>query len=382
MTERRGSGEGSIYRYRDGWEVSLDVSLPEGKRVRRRRRARTKPEAREKLKELQRLADAGVVSSGSTTLGQFLDEWITHVLPARNVTVATIDNYTWAVESHVKPALGTVRLNRLTADDVDGLLRNLTASDLARSSVRIVRTVLVSALTHAERRGYVLNNAARLSVLPPGPVRESRAMTVEQFNAFLAAAKGDRLQAAWIVMVGLGLRPGEVLGLEWSDVDLTEGTLRVRQALRRERNTLLIGDPKTRTSRRTLDLPVAAIEALMAHRKRQAAERLQAGELWEDTGLVFASMVGGPTDPANFRRAFRRVTNAAGLGDWHPHELRHTAVSLLSDDRVPLELIADVAGHSSTRITGTVYRHAVTPTISAHVATMDRLFAANGSSGQ
>jgi integrase len=277
MTERRGSGEGSIYRYRDGWEVSLDVSLSGGKRLRRRRRARTKPEAREKLKELQRQADAGVVASGATTLGQFLDDWLAHVLPSRNVTVATIDNYTWAVESHIKPALGNVRLTQLSPEDVDRLLRDLGGSDLARSSVRIVRTVLVSALTHAERRGYVLRNVARLSVLPPGPVRESRALTIEQLGAFLSAAKGDRLEAAWIVMVALGLRPGEVLGLQWGDVDLTSHTLRVSQALRREGNTLRIGDPKTRTSRRTLDLPLVAVEALTAHRKRQAAERLGAG---------------------------------------------------------------------------------------------------------
>ena len=380
MTERRGSGEGAIYRYRDGWEVSLDVSLPGGKRIRRRRRARTKPEAREKLKQLQRDADAGVVSSGATTMTQFLDDWLAHILPARNVSVATIDNYTWAVESHIKPALGTVRLTRLSAEDVDRLLRDLIASELARSSVRIVRTVLVSALTHAERRGYVRGNVARLSVLPPGAVRESRALTVEQLGSFLTAAKGDRFEAAWLVMVALGLRPGEVLGLQWSDVDLTARTLRVSQALRREGNTLLIGDPKTSTSRRTLDLPVVVVEALTAHRKRQAAERLEAGELWEDRGMVFANALGGITDPANFRRAFRRVTNLAELGDWHPHELRHTAVSLLSDDGVALELIADVAGHSSTRITGTVYRHAVTPTISAHVETMDRLLASGGSS--
>ena len=217
-------------------------------------------------------------------------------------------------------------------------------------------------------------------MLPPGPVRESRALTVGQLGSFLTAAKGDRLEAAWLVMIALGLRPGEVLGLQWSDVDLTARTLRVSQALRREGNTLMIGDPKTSTSRRTLDLPVVVVEALTAHRKRQAAERLQAGELWEDRGMVFANALGGVTDPANFRRAFRRVTNLAGLGDWHPHELRHTAVSLLSDDGVALELIADVAGHSSTRITGTVYRHAVTPTISAHVETMDRLLASGGSS--
>ena len=157
MTERRGSGEGSIYRFRDGWEVSLDVSLGGGKRVRRRRRARTKPEAREKLKQLQREADAGVVSSGSTTVTQFLDEWIAHVLPARNVTVATIDNYTWAVESHIKPALGKIRLKKLSPEDVDGLLRDLGASALARSTVR--SSARCSCLRSLTLNGVATSNA-------------------------------------------------------------------------------------------------------------------------------------------------------------------------------------------------------------------------------
>ncbi|MGB9113523.1 MAG: site-specific integrase [Acidimicrobiales bacterium] len=373
MTERRGSGEGSIYRFRGGWEVSLDVSVSGGRRVRRRRRAKTKAEALEKLRELQRAADAGAISSGTTTVGQFLDDWLAHVLPARSVTQSTIDNYTWAIETHIKPALGKLRLTKLGPEDIDRLLRRLAKDGKARSSVRIVRTVLVSALTHAERRGYVARNVARLSVLPPASTRESRAMTVEQLRAFLDAASGDRLEAAWIVMVALGLRPGEVLGLRWDDVDLSKKRLRVTQALRREGGSLVVGEPKTRTSRRTLDLPEAVVDAVKAHRKRQAAERLSAGELWEDNDLVFSTSLGGLTDPANFRRAFRRITQAAALGDWHPHELRHTAVSLLSDAGVPLELIADVAGHASTRMTGSVYRHAVSPTVTAHVETMDRL---------
>jgi len=372
MTQRRGAGEHSVYRDRGGWTAAIDVTLPGGKRVRRTRRGRTKAIALGRLKELEHELDAGLVGSSTTSLNQFLDDWLAHVLPAKGVTQTTIDNYTWAIETHIKPALGKIRLNKLTPEDVDRLLRKLS-TDKARSTVRVVRTVLVSALTHAERRGYVLRNVARLSVLPKGRVRESRAMTTVQLRAFLITAKDDRLEATWIVMVTLGLRPGEVLGLMWNDIDLKKRTLRVRQALRREGSTLTLGDPKTKTSRRTLDLPNVAVEALIAHRKRQATERLEAGELWADNHLVFATVLGTVIDPANLRRSFRHLTNLAGLGDWHPHELRHTAISLLSDAGVPLEQIADVAGHSSTRMTGDVYRHAVTPTISAHVKTMDAL---------
>ena len=246
----------------------------------------------------------------------------------------------------------------------------------ARSTIRLVRTVLVLALTHAERRDLVARNVARLAIVPPAPVRVSRALTVEQGRELLAAAHGDRLEAAWVTMLLTGLRPGEALGLPWQDVDLDRGQLRVTQALRRQNGShFALGHPKTSKSRRTLDLPTLVVDSLRGHRVRQSAERLTAGSLWQDTGLVSTTAIGTAIDPRNFRRAFAKLTETAGLGPWHPHELRHSTVSLLSAAGVRLEDVADVAGHASTRMTGDVYRHAVSPSVSAGKAPMDALFA-------
>jgi integrase len=107
---------------------------------------------------------------------------------------------------------------------------------------------------------------------------------------------------------------------------------------------------------------------------RQVEERLAAGSAWVDLDLVFTTTIGTPINPSNLRRSFRRVTDAAGLGRWHPHELRHSAASLLSAAGVPLEVVADVLGHDGTRMTALVYRHAVSPTVSAAVAPMESLF--------
>ncbi len=124
------------------------------------------------------------------------------------------------------------------------------------------------------------------------------------------------------------------------------------------------GDTKTAKSRRTLALPQAAVPALREHRKRQAEDRLAAGALWQDHGLVFASAVGTPLDAANVRREFRKVTEAAGLGpDRAPRDLRHTFVSLVSADGVPIEEIARLAGHNRTATTELVYRHELRPVI-------------------
>jgi integrase len=135
------------------------------------------------------------------------------------------------------------------------------------------------------------------------------------------------------------------------------------------------GDTKTRKSRRTLALPQLCVEALREHRKRQARERLRAGELWQDHGLVFASRVGTPLSANNVIRAFRLVTVKAGLGkDWVPREMRHTFVSVLSANGVAVESIALLAGHEQTATTELIYRHEIRPALIQGAEVMDKIF--------
>jgi integrase len=168
------------------------------------------------------------------------------------------------------------------------------------------------------------------------------------------------------VALALGLRLGELLALAWGDVDL-EGTpprLTVRRSLKRIPGLgLVVDEPKTRGSRRTLHLPAPVVASLRAHRRRQLAERLAAGDLWEplplELDLVFRTEAGTALDPRNVRRAIGDLTDAAGLGRWSPHELRHSAASLLIAQGVRLELISEMLGHSSIRVTKDVYGHLV-----------------------
>jgi integrase len=189
----------------------------------------------------------------------------------------------------------------------------------------------------------------------------------------LAAAEGDRLAALYKTGLMLGLRPGELLGLFWIDVDLEAGVLRVTRTLKRERNELSIGEPKTAGSRRALTMPVPVLDALRLHRTQQGAEKLSA-PAWENDDLVFTTIIGTPLDPSNLRRGFARLTKDAGLGHWHPHELRHSAASILSAGGVPIEQIADILGHAGTRTTSAVYRHLIEPTVRGAAAPMNALF--------
>ena len=323
------------------------------------------------------------MSDGCLTFGRHLDQWLAEVLPARAKVKSTntVDNYRWAVERHLKPALGTKRLRSLTPEDVEALLRRLADEGMARNSIMRVRSVAVMALKHAQRRDLVARNAAELAEMPARarPPEEGRSLTGEQAAQLLAVAEADPLGPLVVTGLMLGLRPGELCGLRWSDVDLEAHTLHVRQSRKRERGedgreVLRFGEPKTAKSRRSLAMPAPVVAALQRQRALQARERLVAGSAWADLDLVFANAIGAPIDPSNLRRLFARLTERAGLGRWHPNELRHSACSLLSAAGVPLEHVADILGHDGTRMAARFYRHAVAGAVGAAVAPMEAMF--------
>jgi integrase len=371
-------GDGSIFwnAKRQRWVGIFTADVDEnGKRIRRSVSAKNKTEARKKLRLLQREAlDGRPTPDGSMRLGALLDKWMTESVAPRSESPNTLAGYRWAVDRHLKPGLGSKRLRDLTPEDVDAFLRHKKDSGLSHSSVSRLRSALVSALRYGERYGFVGRNVAQLVDLPRAPQRDGRSMTEQQARDLLDAAKGERLEATITCGIMLGLRPGELLGLCWSDVDLDLGRLMVRRSLKRENNQLRLGKPKTPSSVRTLDMPIAVGDALRAHKTRQARERLAAGPLWVDMDLVFATELGTPFDPSNFRRDFSRMTARAGIGHWHPHEMRHSAASLLSHSGVSIEGVADVLGHANIRTTSAIYRHQVTESVNGAAAPMDRLF--------
>ena len=171
-----------------------------------------------------------------------------------------------------------------------------------------------------------------------------------------------------MLSIALGLRPGELRKLSWDHVDLDTGVIHVWRSASRT------GEVKTLKSKRSLVLPRRATAALVAHRKLQAAERLAAGAAWQDNNLVFCHENGTmyTKDALNWR--FSKMTRRAGIGHWHAHEGRHTAVSIMSSNGVPLQDISDTVGHKSTHVTETVYRHVIVPAIRGGASVMDTVF--------
>ena len=381
-SRRRGHGEGSIYRREaDGrWVGSVNLGWVNGRRQRKVVYGKTQAEVVRKVRLLKADIARGLPAPDDrTTVEELLRRWLSDVMPGR-VRPATLHNYRLVAEQHIIPVLGKKKLSALSPTDVQALIRMKQESRLPRRvrtrngtvarrvaggysprTIKLIRGVLGQALRQAERWGMVGRNVVALTDGPRVVQAEGRTLTPEQARSLLRAASGERLEAAFVLMLSLGLRKGEVFGLRWADVDLDNEVITVAQGLSRVDSRLVLGPVKTERSRRKINLPREVVSALRAHRTRQATERLALGESWRDTSLVFTNEIGAPIDPTNFRHTFDRVTAKAGLIGWHPHELRHSCASLLLAQGVPLEVVSRVLGHSSIRITADVYGHILEP---------------------
>ena len=329
---RRGNGEGSIFqRSSDGrwFGVVLMGADSRGRLIRRSVSARTRTEVVDKMKALQRQVDDGLQApDAQMTVARLLDRWYADVL-RHQVARSAADNYRSIADNHIRPALGRKKVAKLTPADVDRLISQKIDEGLAVSTVKRIRSILAQVLDQAIRWGCVNRNVAQLTRGPKEQRREGRTLTPTQAREFLDSLQGHRNEALYALMLSTGIRRGEVLGLRWSDIDLDTGVMKVSRQLKREGGRLVVSDTKTARSRRALYLPAPMVASLRAHRARQAAEQLAPGEPWEDSGNVFTTTIGTPIDPRNFYREFKVICRKAGLGDGHPHELRHSAASLM-----------------------------------------------------
>lgn len=319
-----------------------------------------------------------------TTLGEWLDHWLATVVAHRVGSDNTVANYAAVIRRHLEPGLGTIPIARLTPEQVDEFLAAKAAAGLSKSYVGRMRTILADALSHAERRQLVSRNAARQSIMPRcEPARPRRSFTAAEARRVLDAAAGERLHALVVTGLLVGLRPGELTGLLWSDLDFDANppTLSVTGSMKRRPDSSLYRGPVKRSTagERTLAMPPTLTAALVAHRRRQDAERRAAGGLWMDQGLVFPTEMGTPLDPSNVRKVFARVARRAGIDPAGvvPYLLRHSAVSLLIDAGAPIEEVADLLGDDPQTIYRH-YRHRVRPVVTAAAERMERLLGAEG----
>ena len=311
------------------------------------------------------------LSTERQTVSQFFARWLTDVVKPR-LAPKTHEAYSNIVRLYIEPDLGRIRLDKLTPVRVAALLQDKQRSGLSPRTVHHIRAVLRAGLNQAVKWQLLTRNVAALVDSPRQAPKTVVPLTEVSARQVLAVAASHRLAALFRVALMMGLRQGEVLGLRWSDIDLDARTLRVAQALQRVDGKVIFKEPKTAKSRRTLRIPQSVVDALQMHRDQQNLERAAAGYRWTESGLVFVSTIGTPLDPRNVLRIWHGLLAEAGLERRAFHVSRHTAVSLLIAEGVPLKVIQEVVGHSLLSTTADIYGHLFPQAFAEAADAMDR----------
>jgi integrase len=353
---KRANGEGSLSRRANGtWAAT--ISLPRGRRE--VSYSKTRDEARRKLVKAVRARDNGMLATSQrSTVGDFLDYWLAEVVRP-NVRPWTYAGYEVHVRLHIKPALGHLRLDRLTPVHVQQFLNQKIADGMKPRSVRYIRGTLRTALVKAVKWDLISRNAAALVRGPRVERYEIRPLTPDEARVFLSSIKGDRLEALYSIALTMGLRQGEVLGLRWQDIDLEAADLRVSKQLQRVDGKLQLVAPKTSRSRRTLAVPSSIVRSLREHRDRQEQEKAQEGSRWVETDLVFTNVQGKPLDASLVSKQFHQHLELAGLAQRRFHDLRHSCATLLLVQGVAPRVVMEVLGHSQIAMTMNTYSHVI-----------------------
>jgi integrase len=261
------------------------------------------------------------------------------------------------VRVHLIPGLGHHKLDKLTRVHVDDLLSVKLSGSLAARTVHHLRAVLRTALNRAVKDGLVLRNAAALTDPVEVPDQPRRFLTTAEALAVLRAAQAERLEALYVLAINVGLRIGEALALRWQDVDLDGARLSVVYNLQRVGGKLVLVEPKTEKSRRTVSLPPAVVQALLDHAARQRKEKLRHLPIWQDSDLIFTSQIGSALDPSDVSRDFRAFLSRKGLPRVRFHDLRHASGSIMLKNGVPMVTVSGILGHSNISTTVDIYGH-------------------------
>lgn len=358
---KRSNGEGNIRQRSNGsWEARVSyIDESTGKRKRVSFYGRTKGEVRDKLKDASDRIDAGAPPKDATvTVADWLTHWRKTTLRASDRKETTKELYASLSRTHLEPdPFGSTRLDRLRPTHVEGLLVALQEKGRSESTIRSAYTVLRQALDVAVRDGLLATNPVAKVKRPSVSVKEAQYLDVADVGKLLEAAKDSRYSPALRLIAATGLRAGEAVGLRWSDVDLDDGTIRVRHTVSRLKGRLELTEPKTARSRRSVPLAGTTVAMLRRHRATLARDQLAAGDQWQDNDLVFPTEFGTPVDPRNLRRVVEVAAKGAGLEDVGVHTLRHSAAVAWLEAGVHIRAVADLLGHSSISITGDVYGH-------------------------
>lgn len=350
--------KGTVERYGKGWRFRVELSRDAGTGARKyasKGGFKTQNEARRALnKKLVEIDEGTHVERRRITLAEYLDEWFEGAEPDLRATTSA--SYLRAV-GKIKAKLGHRQLQELTPAMVEAAYRQLRKDGLAPKTILNTHTVLRKALNDAERLGLVQRNVARSAKRPKVFRAEQATWTSDQLSEFMNASRDDMYFAVYLMLATTGMRRGEVLGLQWTGVDLDNASMSVVRTRTTVNSKVVEGETKSDTSRRRISLDPLTVELLRRHRKLQVEARLAAGPAWVDTDLVFTNAIGEGLMPDAVSQHFAVLMKKSSLPRIRMHDLRHTHATLALKSGVHPKVVSERLGHAGIGITLDLYSH-------------------------
>lgn len=348
MRRRRRRGEGTVYRSQGSWIACYPLGTVKGKRITKRKRCKSERDALVELERMRREYGRGI-NPTNATVGQYLEDW--HRGHKRGLREATAENYAANVRLHIDPIIGGIPLTQLQSSDVRRLIDECERKGLSAGTIHKVITTLRVALNAAVREGTIYRSPAagvRLPRIDNDPVRPVNHV---EADAIRDAVQGHWLEPIVRLLLGSGIRLGEAVALNQSDLYLDEGFIRLRKSKTRIRAVAI-----------SLDAVAALRQALATAPRRGPGE-----PVFFAPGKRGERMVG-----TSVSHALPEVLQTAGLPRLTPHGLRHAAATLMLADRVPMRVIAEQLGHRNPAITARIYAHVVPEQLADAVRSLDR----------
>lgn len=367
----------------DSWQIAIYRGTdPHGKKLYNYVTVHgTKRQAEQRLTELVRGLDTGeYVEPSQETVGQYLRRWLD--MKRQKVRPRTIEFYELQI-CHLDKLIGSIPLQRLSPLHIEEAYNRLTQSVSPAMAAGAHRT-LRAALNQAVKWRLITVNPVA-AVDPPRTTRPVVVpMTPEQVGAFLEAAAKTSLYSLYLTAILTGLRRGELLALQWSDVDLKDKTIAVRRTLTGGGSKAVFSPTKTRSGHRIVEISEALVSVLKDHRRKQKEQRLSVGPIWQENNLVWPNERGQAMTPSVLHRHFKALLKAVKLPNGiRFHDLRHTHASLLlASGTTSLKLIQERLGHSSITITADTYSHLLPGAQREAADRLEKMLLKNGASSR
>jgi integrase len=361
MAKRRTKGEGSLF-YSDPEECWVaEISLPDGKR--QRKRSKKQQIVKDWLLEQRKAVQENrVLPSQQINFSDFLDRFLSDVA-SHTLQPKTLSNYEYLIEKHIRPDLGKFKLAQIRPDHLQSLYSKKLDSGLSAKTVKHIHALIRRVLNQALKWDLIYRNPAVAVTSPMVTKHPLETLTEEQAKRLLEVAQDHRWYPIYVLALTTGMRQGELLGLRWEDVNFENKTISVCQTVQSIHGRVRIGQPKTASSRRTIALSSFGLSVLKDYKRETNRE-----------GLIFTTSKGTPISPRNLLRHFYKVREKAQLPDIRFHDLRHTAATFLLKENVHPKIVQEMLGHSSIILTLDTYSHII-PDIQKEAANkMDSIF--------